>query len=205
MRNAAVYETFDIVATPLRQKINSYRSRWGLTPLRSLYETGSPVLQLAQQTADFDFPRTPLPQFQYHRLIRREGSAKVAFPFERLDGRPIVYASLGTVTSDGQGLFRLLAEACAGLGAQLVITLGGKGSLAGYTDLPGQPVVVDYAPQLAILQRAAATVAMPATTPCWSRFLAECPYWRLRSTEINTESRRGWSIRAPVNASTRSG
>jgi zeaxanthin glucosyltransferase len=158
LRNRAAYRIFDLAATPLRQKINAYRSRWGLTHLRSLYDTFSPILEIAQQTVDFDFPRTRPPQFHYIGLIRRVGSAHVTFPFERLDGRPVVYASLGTVRTDGQGVFRLLAEACAGLDAQLVITLGGQGDEAAYADLPGRPVVVKYAPQFAVLERAAVTV-----------------------------------------------
>jgi zeaxanthin glucosyltransferase len=158
LRNRASYRIIDIAARPLRQTINRYRSRWGLTPLRSLFETTSPLLELAQQTAVFDFPRTPPPHFHYIGLVRRMGSASVRFPFERLDGRPVVYASLGTVRADEQGVFPRLAEACAGLDAQLVITLGGRGSVNDYSDLPGRPVVVDYAPQLAVLARAAVTV-----------------------------------------------
>jgi zeaxanthin glucosyltransferase len=158
LRNRACYRIFDIAARPLRQTINLYRSRWGMTPLRSLFDTTSPILELAQQTADFDFPRKTPPHFHYIGLVRRMGSAQMRFPFERLDGRPLVYASLGTVRADGQGVFPRLAEACSGLDAQLVITLGGKGSVNDHTDLPGRPVVVDYAPQLAVLARAAVTV-----------------------------------------------
>ena len=57
LRNRACYNVFDIAARPLRQTINTYRSRWGLRPLRSLFDTTSPILELAQQTAEFDFPR----------------------------------------------------------------------------------------------------------------------------------------------------
>jgi UDP:flavonoid glycosyltransferase YjiC (YdhE family) len=158
LRNRLTYRTFDLATTPIRRKINSYRKMWGLKPLRSFYETFSPVLELAQQTTDFDFHRRVPPQFNYVGLIRRVGSAGVPFPFERLDGRPMVYASLGTVRTDNQGVFRMLAEACFGLDVQLVITLGGKGDLAGYNDLPGSPIVVNYVPQLALLERAALTV-----------------------------------------------
>jgi zeaxanthin glucosyltransferase len=158
LRNRACYRLFDLAARPLRQTINSYRARWGMTPLRSLFDTASPILELAQQTREFDFPRTTPPQFHYIGLIRRAGSTGVHFPFERLDGRPMVYASLGTVRADGQGVFPLLADACAALNTQLVITLGGRGRVHDYAGLPGQPIVVDYAPQLAVFARAAVTV-----------------------------------------------
>ena len=45
----------------------------------------------------------------------------------------------------------MIAEACAGLDAQLVIALGRKNALA-TEQLPGDPIVVGYAPQLALLK-----------------------------------------------------
>ena len=159
LRNRLVYQTFDLLATPIRRKINEFRQRWGLAPLRSLYQTFSTRLQLAQETADFDFPRrSPPPALRYIGLIRRASPPTLEFPFERLDGRPIVYATLGTVRHDDQGVFGLLAEACAGLGAQLVVTLGGTGEPGEHAGLPGRPVVVKYAPQMAVIERAAVTV-----------------------------------------------
>ncbi len=158
-RNRVGYRLFDLAATPMRRKINACRRSWGQKPLRSIYDTFSPVLQLAQQTADFDFPRPSLPShFHYIGLIRRAGFDGAAFPFERLNGRPLVYASLGTVRTDDRNIFHMLAEACAGLDVQLAITLGGKGDIAAYAGLPGKPIVVNYAPQRAVLERAALTV-----------------------------------------------
>jgi zeaxanthin glucosyltransferase len=159
LRNRAAYRLFDLAATPIRSKINSYRKAWGMKRLRSLYDTFSPLLELAQLTAEFDFPRRSLPpQFHYIGLFRRTNSASVPFPFDRLDGRPMIYASLGTVRRDSQGVLRMLAEACSGLDVQLVISLGGTGDSTSFSDLPNPPLVVDYAPQLAVLERAKLTV-----------------------------------------------
>ena len=145
--------------TTLRQTINGYRKAWGMKSLRSLYDTFSPILELAQQTPDFDFQRCKLaPHFYYIGLISRSGSSTTPFPHERLDGRPLVYGSLGTVAKDGEGVFRMVAEACAELSVQLVITLGGQSPGDGYKDFPGSPLVVMYAPQLEILKRAAITI-----------------------------------------------
>jgi zeaxanthin glucosyltransferase len=156
LRIRAAHRIFDLAATPLRNVINGYRRQWHLPPLRSIYQTSSPILQLAQQSAEFDFPRTTLPsQFHYIGLIRRVASSNVAFPFERLDGRPLVYASLGTMTNDSKGVLRLIAEACSTLHVQLVLSLGGNGDIGSYADLPGAPIVMPFAPQLALLERAA--------------------------------------------------
>src|SRR5262249_58747608 len=54
---------------------------------------------------------------------------------------------------------RARAEACAGLDLQLVISLGGGQDPALLGDLPGDPVVVGYAPQLELIRRAALTIS----------------------------------------------
>jgi MGT family glycosyltransferase len=80
----------------------------------------------------------------------------VPFPWDRLDGRPLVYASLGTLQNRLVDMFVSIAEAVAPLDAQLVISLGAAdqdvASLA--TRCPGDPVIVPVAPQLQLLDRA---------------------------------------------------
>jgi MGT family glycosyltransferase len=71
-----------------------------------------------------------------------------------LDGRPLVYASLGTARALQSGIFRLVAQACDELNLQLVITLGGRSNPDSLADLPGRPVVVGDAPQLELLRGA---------------------------------------------------
>jgi zeaxanthin glucosyltransferase len=55
-------------------------------------------------------------------------------------------------------IFRTIAQACAGLDAQLVISLGGGLDPDALGSLPGDPLVVRYAPQLEIVKRAAAVI-----------------------------------------------
>jgi MGT family glycosyltransferase len=50
------------------------------------------------------------------------------------------------------GVFRLIAEACKDLGHQLVISLGGRFDPDMFADLPDNPLVVRYAPQLDLLK-----------------------------------------------------
>ena len=130
----------------------------GLPELRKLEETFSPDAQISQQSEEFDFPNPSRPRnFHYVGLLRRAASDAVPFPFERLDGRPVLYASLGTVMGSAPGVYRQLAMVCEGLPVQLVITLGGAAETAEHANLPGDPIVVRRAPQLAILRRAALT------------------------------------------------
>jgi MGT family glycosyltransferase len=70
----------------------------------------------------------------------------------------MVYASLGTLQNSREPLFRCFAEACRPLDVQLVISHGGGLTDAQAAALPGQPVVVRYAPQLELLGRASLTL-----------------------------------------------
>jgi MGT family glycosyltransferase len=77
------------------------------------------------------------------------------FPWDRIDGRPLIYASLGTTRKGDPGIiFQLIAEACSGLNLQLVISLGGRREPEIFDDLPGKPLVVRSAPQLELLKKA---------------------------------------------------
>jgi MGT family glycosyltransferase len=64
----------------------------------------------------------------------------------------------GLLQNGSENVFITIAEACAGLNAQLVLSLGGSRNPSELGDLPGQPIVVRYAPQLQVLKRAAAVI-----------------------------------------------
>jgi MGT family glycosyltransferase len=116
---------------------------------------------ISQMPESFDFPRgIRNPHLFYTGPFRDiDSRKKQPFPWERLNGRPLVYASLGTVRNKTPRIFQLIAEACAPLDVQLVIALGG-GSLTpeDLGSLPGDPVVVHYAPQIELLQKAFLTI-----------------------------------------------
>ncbi|HEU5322679.1 MAG TPA: nucleotide disphospho-sugar-binding domain-containing protein, partial [Methylomirabilota bacterium] len=82
-----------------------------------------------------------------------------AFPWERLDGRPLVYASFGTVWYCQPDLFRMIAEAAASLDVQLVLTLGALAGTDYARTLPGDPIGLPYTPQLRVLERAAVCIS----------------------------------------------
>jgi zeaxanthin glucosyltransferase len=158
-RNRAGYAVSDWLTRPISEIVAQYRRRWGLTPLRTSDESFSRLAQISQMPRELDFPRAHLPDcFHYVGPLRRPHSMATDFPWERLDGRPLVYASLGTLQNRREALFRCFAEACDGLGVQLVVTHGGGLSEREAGNLPGDPIVVNYAPQLALLARARLTV-----------------------------------------------
>jgi zeaxanthin glucosyltransferase len=155
VKNKVAYRIRYMVEAPFTNEVNRARVSWGL-PAIPVDESFSTLAQIAQVPASFDFPRAQAPDCLHHTgpLHDYESSEPVAFPWDRLDGRPLIYASMGTLQNRSAKVFRIIAESCAGLDAQLVITLGQKG-IEIPTDLPGNPVVVDYAPQLDLFKRAA--------------------------------------------------
>ncbi len=158
LRNRTAHAGLEIAAIKTRSIINGYRKRWGLRPLRANRDAFSPFAQIAQQNREFDFPRRRLPEcFHYVGPIRASFRPTVAFPWQDLDGRPLIYASLGTVNRHPH-VYAAIAESCAGLDAQLVLSLGGTGDPKEFSRFPGSPLIVTFAPQLELLKRAALTI-----------------------------------------------
>jgi len=144
------------VTAPVRDAINAHRLRHGLAP-RVGKSVPAYLAEIAQQPAFFDFPRArPEPQLHFTGPWHSAGGGDVPFPWERLDGRPLVYASLGTLQNRLTEMFTTIAEAVAPLDVQLVISLGAAdqdaASLA--ARCVGNPIVVPVAPQLQLLDRA---------------------------------------------------
>jgi zeaxanthin glucosyltransferase len=159
VRNAVGYAVSDWLTDPITRVVAEYRTKWKLPVLRSPDDSFSKLAQICQMPREFDFPRRALPDcFHYVGPLRRARAAVVPFPWERLDGRPIVYASLGTLQNSREPLFRCFAEACRGLDVQLVLSHGGGLTGPQAAALPGNPLVVSYAPQEEVLARAQLTL-----------------------------------------------
>jgi MGT family glycosyltransferase len=162
LRNRFGYALLRWLARPVVNEIDRHRAAHGLPALVGGLTASSGLAQIAQQPAFFDFPRAALPDcFHYTAPWHDEGSAdEIAFPWEKLDGRPLIYASMGTLQNRQDVIFQTIAAACAGLDAQLVISLGSRDQDAGAlaATFAGTPVVVPFAPQLALLRRAALSI-----------------------------------------------
>ena len=156
MRNRTMYGILSIFSLPFSRLLNRYRRQFGLAPYRRIDDTFSRLAQITQLVSEFDFPfQTPRPGLCYVGPYRRESDETAAFPYDRLDGRPVIFATLGTLLGGIPGIWKTIAESCAGRDAQLVISLGGRGDPNEHRDLPGQPIVVSYAPQRELLKRVA--------------------------------------------------
>lgn len=158
-RNRVGYAVSDWLTRPVARAVGEYRAKWKLPPLRSAEASFSKLAQICQMPREFDFPRAELPaSFHYVGPLRRALPERASFPWEQLDGRPLVYASLGTLQGSREDLFRCIAEACRGLKVQLAMNHVGGLSHLQASKLPGDPLVVSSAPQLELLAHARLTI-----------------------------------------------
>ncbi|MEM6611990.1 MAG: glycosyltransferase [Cyanobacteria bacterium P01_C01_bin.72] len=162
LRNCVGYAAMSFGRRPLLEVINSYRRQWRLQPYLNIDETYSQIAQISQQPSEFEFPRKQLPpNFYFTGSFNNSQSREPAdFPYEKLTGQPLIYASLGTLQNRLLNIFENIIKACRELDVQLVIALGGglnPESLAKAAE-GTNTIVVGYAPQLELLQKADLTI-----------------------------------------------
>lgn len=160
LRNRIGFWLLARIAAPIFAAVNKQRRVWGLTPLKRATDALSPRAQIAQLPAAIEFEVGNLPPILHYTgpFVDASQRPRVDFDWSRLDGRQLVYASLGTLQNGSEDIFRIIAEACADLPVQLVVSLGGGLSPDRIGALRGDPLIVRYAPQLEIIKRAAAVI-----------------------------------------------
>jgi zeaxanthin glucosyltransferase len=124
-------------------------------------DTVSRLASITQVPKAFDFesPFWP-PQFHhtgpFHDIESRH---KVEFPWERLTGEPMVYASMGTILNGRVDVFRAIAAAMAKQkDLQLVLSVGEQIDPAQIGLVPSNAIIVKKAPQLELLKKASVCV-----------------------------------------------
>ena len=101
-RNRMGYAAWEAYMRPVLRIINRYRTAWELQPLHRSTDTISPYAQISQLCPELDFPRQALsPSCHFvGPLAAMRPRHDDGFPWEQLDGRPLIFASLGTVRTD---------------------------------------------------------------------------------------------------------
>jgi MGT family glycosyltransferase len=156
---------YDWMMGPHGKVIEAQSRRLGLAPRRALHECLSPLAQVSQTIAAFDFPRRALPPHFHHvGPLRAAADAGAASPTVLPDidpGRRFVFASLGTLQGQRFPLFKRIAQACRRLDAQLLVAHCGGLDAAREDALKraGASWVCAFAPQQQALARADAVVS----------------------------------------------
>jgi UDP:flavonoid glycosyltransferase YjiC (YdhE family) len=153
------------ITKPFWEVILQQRHQWKLPTYSHRDDCYSRLAQICQLPAEYDFPRVNLPQcFHYTGPLQDPSGLEpvcfpsFSFPFEKLTGKPLIYASLGTLQNRKWEIFQTIAEACVGLDTQLAISLGNPNSQESGWTLPGSPIVVPYAPHQQLIERASLIV-----------------------------------------------
>ncbi len=123
--------------------------------------TISKLAWITQMPQEFDFPSDHWPpQFRYTGPIHGEvGRAEAPFPWERLTGEPLIYASMGTLQNGQTEVFQTIVEAAERLsGFQLALAIGNNLGVDQIKTSLSKTIVVNHAPQLKLLKRAALCV-----------------------------------------------
>jgi len=160
LRNEIAIRVLTRVAAPLFAAVNEYRVAWGLPLGRIPGEGLSKLAQVAQMPRALEFDIDPLPPNLYYTgpFVDPAQRPAIDFPWEKLDGRPLIYASLGTLQNQSRDKFRMIAEACSTLDVQLVMSLGGGFEQDQLGSLSGGPIVVNYAPRLELVKRSSLVI-----------------------------------------------
>jgi zeaxanthin glucosyltransferase len=117
---------------------------------------------ITQCPREFDFESShPAKQFHYTGPFHDgEGRPPLAFPWNRLTGEPIVYASMGTVQNGDAEVFRKIVAAVQKINAavQLVLSIGHVLRPEQIGPVPKNAIVVNDAPQLELLKKASVCI-----------------------------------------------
>mmetsp|Transcript_18065 Transcript_18065/g.49224 ORF Transcript_18065/g.49224 Transcript_18065/m.49224 type:complete len:372 (-) Transcript_18065:359-1474(-) len=152
---------FQLMAEPVLRVIRDYNQQHGMSPV-ILDPKNIGLIQLTQLPACFEFPRDPpADHFLYTSpWYESNRDSAIEFPWDKLDGRPLLYVSLGTTQNRIEKIYKNLVQACRGLDSvQLVLALGRENASLDVDCLPKGAIVVGYAPQLQLLQKASAIVS----------------------------------------------
>ncbi len=165
LRNQLSNTFLEVMTQSARALIWRQRQQWHLSPYTGDNDFFSPLAQICQLPAAFDFPRKRLvPWFHYTGPLQDPSGVEpisfpdFPFPFDQLTNQRLIYASLGTLQNRKPEIFQTIAAACVGVDAQLVVSLGNPNAQVNELPLLGSPLVVPYAPHQQLIQRASLVI-----------------------------------------------
>jgi len=162
IRNRILYSLLFRKLKPILAEIDQWRQKHGLSSEAHLLITNSPHLVLSQQVDAFDLPRNRLANIQNVGPFVGDDRKHTFDGFPEGD---FIYASLGTVQNGILETYKWVAEVCHELRIPLIIGAGGSTKILEHK-FSGKPLVLEYAPQLAILSRAKLVITHAGMNTC---------------------------------------
>ena len=137
--------------------VKAHAERIGLKiDWNDLDSTVSPLALITQVPRAFDFESSHWPSNFHHTgpFHDGKGRAKVDFPWEKLTGEPLVYASMGTILNGHVDVFRTIVGAVAkNRNLQLVLSVGDQVDPKQISPVPKNAIVARRVPQLELLKQ----------------------------------------------------
>jgi zeaxanthin glucosyltransferase len=161
-RNRKGVATFLEALTPNRSVAKAYAKRVGCeVDWDDPCATISQLAWITQTPKAFDFESSHWPRQFYHTGPFHDGAGRVEvdFPWERLTGEPLIYASMGTLMNGLAEVYRTITAATAKhKGFQLALSIGDQLDPEQIGPLPSNTILVKRAPQLELLKRASVCI-----------------------------------------------
>jgi len=125
------------------------------------HSTLSPWASISQVPKAFDFESSHWPARFHHTGPFHDGKGResVDFPWDRITGEPLIYASMGTLFNGRADVFRTIIAALAKhRDLQLVLSTGDQIDSQQLGPAPKNAIIVKRAPQLDLLKRASVCI-----------------------------------------------
>ena len=158
-RNQAGVRSLLQTYEPITSVAHAYAKKVGLdVDWTDPFATISKLAWLTQMPEEFDFKISHWSaQFRYTGPFH-DGLGRIEsdFPWNRLTGEPLIYASMGTLQNGLESVFTSIAEAVGTRPRmQLVLSIGPSLDPEKISSLPANSIVVKNAPQMELLKRSA--------------------------------------------------
>jgi MGT family glycosyltransferase len=157
-RNAEALQEVGALFAPMIAAARPYAERMGLEI--DFSDPGSTTSKLAvvtQTPREFDLPGAPWPPEFHYAGPFHDGAGRepISFPWEKLTGAPLIYASLGTLVNGLNQVYSAILRAVEKLPwTQVVLSVGANLNLDELGAIPSNVIVARYAPQIELLKRA---------------------------------------------------
>jgi len=161
-RNREGIQAAGEIFEPIVPLAKSYAGKVGLTiDWNDLAATASKLAVVTQTPREFDFPGISWPpHFHYAGPFKDDnGREPIPFAWEKLNGRRLVYVSMGTLVNGLEHIYRSILHAVAQLPEiQVVLSIGQNVRSEALGTIPSNVIAVRRAPQIELLKRAALCV-----------------------------------------------
>ena len=155
-RNIEILKRVGAIVSPIFEVAKPFAQRTGLQIDWSKPTTTDSRLAIITQTPkEFDLPGFPAPaNFIYAGPFHDgDGREKVSFPWEKLTGKPLIYASLGSLVNGLDHVYKAVLGAVEKIPeVQVVLSVGENLNPDDLGKIPSNVIIVRSAPQIELLK-----------------------------------------------------